>query len=174
MSESKRKSSRGRVLEICLIPLMATIIFASKWVMQSLPNIEPVSFFIIVFSLTFKIRVVLPAVYIYVFLEFATKPSGIWMIPYLYVWGILCIFTYLCKGIKNVHFWSVASAVFGFMFGLFCTIPTFIIGGWTLGVTWWTSGIYFDILHFFGNFVIMRWLYTPMINAMQKINNFLK
>lgn len=175
MSENRRISkNRQRILEICLIPLIATIIFAFKWAMASLPNIEPVTFLIIVFSLSFRMRVVLPAVYIYVFLEFATQPTGFWIYGYLYIWGLICLFTYLCKRIKSVHFWTVISAVFGLMFGFLYTFPTFFTKGWSVGVSWFISGLPFDILHFFGNFAIMRWLYSPVMKVLNSVNRFLK
>lgn len=173
MSENKR-TKRGKILEICLIPLMATIIFVSKVVFQALPNIEPVSFLIITFSLSFKMRLVLPAIYIYVFLEIATQPSGLWVYGYLYIWALLCFFTYLFKKIKSVHFWSLVSALFGLLFGLLYTFPTFLTSGWSFGISWWLSGLFFDVLHFFGNFAIMRWLYTPIMSALGAVTRFLK
>ena len=54
------KSGALTVRELVLYALLGTVMFALKMVMAGLPNIEPVSFLVIVYTLTFGHRAFWP------------------------------------------------------------------------------------------------------------------
>ena len=138
--------------------------------MASLPNIELVSFLIILTTRKFGIKA-LWSVYIFVFLEAITYGFEIWVICYLYVWAILVFIILLVRKLDSVMLYTLISSIYGFLFGTLCSVPYFITGGIGGGISWIIGGIVsgFDIYHGVGNFVLMFLLYKPISKVFEKI-----
>lgn len=140
--------------------------FVLKMSMAFLPNIEPVSLLIIIYTITLGPLALIP-IYIYILLEYLIWGLNLWSISYLYVWLILFIISYLFRHIKSKLSWAIISATFGLMFGALCSIIYIPIEGISFAISWWINGIVFDILHCIGNFVIMIVLYNPLMKLMK-------
>ena len=56
--------------------------------MSALPNIHLLGMLIMVLTLTFRWRALIP-IYIYVFLDGLYFGFNVWWVPYLYVWTVL-------------------------------------------------------------------------------------
>ena len=61
---------------------------------------------------------------------------------------------------------SILAAAFGLFFGALCAIVYLFIGGPNLMISWWISGIPFDILHGISNFWMVFLLYRPVCKVM--------
>ncbi|MBQ1988866.1 MAG: hypothetical protein II234_03050 [Clostridia bacterium] len=142
--------------------------YVSQVIMASLPNIEIVSLFIILITRKFGIRS-LYSVYIFVACEVFTYGISMWVINYFYVWTILWVVVFILRKIDDVWVYSIISALFGILFGTFCSIPYFIIGGISGGLAYIVSGFWFDILHCVGNFIVAIVLYKPLTRVMNNI-----
>ena len=164
------------IKDLCRLGLMAALLEVSKQALASVPNIELVSFWIILFTLYMGWKT-LYAVYVFVFIEGVLFGVHFWWVSYLYVWAILIIFTQICHSQKSILFWSMFSAMFGLSFGAFCSIPYAVTGilsgglwnGVLAGFSWWVAGIPYDLLHCAGNFAIMLILYKPVQNIMKRL-----
>lgn len=164
------------VKELAQLGLMIAILEVSKLALASLPNIELVSFWIILFTLWIGYRT-LYAVYGFVLLEGLLYGIHFWWIAYLYIWTLLVLLVQLFRAQHSLWFWSTLSGFFGLFFGALCTLPYLITGilsgGWwnglLAGFTWWIAGIPYDILHCMGNFIIMAILYKPIQTVMERI-----
>ena len=141
--------------------------FACKMIMAPLPNIEPVSLLVIIYTVFFGRRA-LYCIYVYAFLEFAVFGMGLWVINYFYVWTILWGAAYLLRRMKSPLGWAVLAGAFGLMFGALCAPVYFLSGGWAYALSWWVSGLYFDLLHCAGNFVVVLVLFKPCCIAMER------
>ena len=155
--------------EICLYGLLGALMFAFKFAMSSLPNIEPVSLLLISFAVTFGVKAIYP-LSVYIILEVLIYGFGFWSIGYLYIWPVLVIVTLLInKVVKNSFLWSVVSGLFGLIFGALY-IPLYIIsGGFTFAITWWLSGLPYDFIHCVSNFVLCVVLFKPITNILLKL-----
>ena len=142
--------------------------YVSQVLMSSLPNIEIVSLFIIIITRKFGLRAIC-SVYIFVVCEIFTYGFSMWVINYLYVWAILFIGVLILRKIDNVWVYAVLSAIYGMLFGTFCSVPYFIIGGISGGIGYIISGFWFDILHAVGNFIAAVILYKPLTKVMDKL-----
>ncbi len=141
--------------------LLAALLYALQIAMAPLPNIEPVSFLIIIYTLFFP--TLAPYILaVFIVLEGFTFGFGIWWVNYLYIWPLLALATHLCRKQDSALFWGILSGAFGLLFGALCAIPYFFVGGWVMGCAYWVSGIPFDITHCIGNFVLMTLLYRPI------------
>lgn len=142
--------------------------YVSQVIMASLPNIEIVSLLIILVTRKYGFKAFL-AVYVFVGLEILTYGLSMWVINYLYVWAILVLIILFVKKIDNAIFYALITALFGLLFGTFCSVPYFITGGIPMGISYIISGIGFDFLHCGGNFVLLLVLYKPLTRVMDKI-----
>ena len=70
------------VRELVLFALLGAVMFAGKMAMAGLPNIEPVSLLVILYTLVFG-RKALWSIYLYVGLECAVWGLNTWSLCYL-------------------------------------------------------------------------------------------
>lgn len=165
-----------RINDLTRLGLMVAMLEVSKLALASVPNIELVSFWVILFTLHMGWRT-LYAVYVFVFIEGILFGIHFWWVSYLYVWTILVILTQIFRSQTSLLFWSILSALFGLTFGALCAIPYGITGmlsgglwnGILAGFSWWIAGIPYDLLHCAGNFAIMLVLYKPVQAAAKRI-----
>ena len=150
--------------ELCLYSILGVLTFVLKLVMAPLPNIEPVSLLLIVYTIAFGKHVMYPLT-IYVILEIIIYGFGIWSVGYLYIWLVLVIITlsiYSIKSSTNALLWATVSGLYGLMVGMLY-IPLYVIsGGATFAISWWISGIPYDITHCIANFILCLTLFQPL------------
>ena len=149
------------VKEIALFGMLGALTFGAKFVMSGLPNIEPVSLFIMVFTVVFGLKALFP-MGIYIALEILVYGIQLWNINYLYIWPLLAVIALLMRRVQEPVIWAVVAGSFGLLFGLLCAPVYLFIGGWQFAVNWWLSGIPFDLLHCVGNFVLTLLLFAPL------------
>lgn len=149
--------------------MLGAFTFAAKVAMAGLPNIEPVSLFVMLFAVTFGIKCLCP-LYIYVALEFLFFPANLWNINYLYIWLVLALAAWLLrKAPNNPLIWALLSGSFGLMFGMLCAPVDVFVGGFAYAAGKWINGIPFDLLHGAGNFVIALLLFAPLRKLMGRL-----
>ncbi len=161
--------------DITTIAMMIAIIEACKIVLAGIPNVELTTFWIILFTLYFRKRIVfvIPS---FILIEGAMYGFGLWWIMYLYSWPLLSLITWAFHKMNSAVSWSILSGIFGLLYGALCSIPYFIIGtvsegiqsGLASGFAWWIAGIPFDLIHGVSNFVIMLVLYHPVSKVLAK------
>lgn len=166
MAESGRLAPTVR--EIALFGVLGGLTFAAKVVMAGLPNIEPVSLMVMLFAVTFGARAVFP-IYVYVVMEFILFGLNLWSINYLYIWAILALAAWLLRRMAHPLGWALLSGAFGLLFGALCAPVYLFAGGLGAMVSWWVSGIPFDLLHCAGNFVIALVLFVPLRKLMARL-----
>lgn len=167
-----RRLFHTRIRHTIIFAMFGAMMFALKVAMTSLPNIHPLGMFIMLLTVVYRSRALIP-LYIYVFLE-GVFFFGTWWFPYLYIWTILWGITMLLpKKMKP----SVAAVVYptvcglyGLLFGLFYAPAEAIIYGLSFSETlaWIALGGYFDVLHAVGNFA-MGCLVLPLSKVLLKL-----
>ena len=135
---------------------------------MGLPNIEPVSLMVLLFGAVLGRKALYP-VYVYVALECLLFGLNLWSVNYLYVWPLLALLGWLFRGMESPWGWAVLSGAFGLGFGLLCAPVYLVTGGWAFAVSWWVSGIPFDLFHCAGNFVIALALFKPLRRTLERL-----
>ena len=105
--------------QITLFGMLGALTFGAKVAMAGLPNIEPVSLFVMLFAVTFGWKALYP-VYLYVMLEILCYGLGLWNVNYLYAWAILAVASIAMRKLRNPIWWALLSGLFGLSFGLLC------------------------------------------------------
>ncbi len=141
--------------------ILGGMTFLAKLVMAGLPNIEPVSLLVMLFAVTFGRKALYP-IYAYVLLEFVLYGINLWSVNYLYIWLIPAVAAWLLRGMTHPLGWALLSGAFGLLFGLLCAPVYVVTGDWAFGVSWWISGIPYDLAHCAGNFVLALTLFVPL------------
>jgi energy-coupling factor transport system substrate-specific component len=160
--------ARKRTLELTILALLGALLFGAKMALAGLPNIEPVSLLILVYTAVFGRKALYP-IYIYVLLELMVWGLGLWNLNYLYVWLVLYLLGRLLRRMDSAWGWAILSGGFGLSFGLLCTPVYCITGGWAFGLSWWISGIPFDVIHCVGNFCLALVLYRPLTAGLSRL-----
>lgn len=153
--------------------LLAGLLFALQVAMAGLPNIEPVTLLLILYTLSFP-RLVPFILCAFILLEGVTYGFGVWWLHYLYTWPVLAVLTHWLRRNDSRILWTCFSGAFGLSYGALCAIPYFLVGGFYMGFSYWVSGIPFDLLHCAGNAALMFGLYHPLRRCMRMISKFLK
>lgn len=153
--------------DLAELGMMVAALEAGKLALSSLPNVEIVTFLIIMFAIVYGLKSMI-AVVVFIGVECLIWPVNLWTIMYLYTWPLLAVLAYLCRKQNTVWFWSIFSALYGFCFGALCAVVYIFTSGIHTAVVWWLAGITFDLLHGFSNFAIMLILYRPIRKVFSK------
>ena len=140
--------------------MLGALTFAAKLVMSPLPNIEPVSLLVMLFAVTMGKKALFP-VYVYVLLEVSLFGFGLWTAAYLYVWALLALAALALRSMEHPLGWAILAGLFGLLFGALCTPICLLTGGPAFALSWWLSGLPFDLAHCAGNFALALVLFCP-------------
>lgn len=157
--EAKKKSAKLNIREIVIFGMLGAIMFATKFLMEALPNIHLVGMFIMAFTLVYRAKALWP-IYVYVFLDGLFSGFAVWWLPYLYIWLVLWGITMLLP--KNMPrfvapiVYSAVCGLHGLLFGILYAPFQAICYGMTLESTiaWIIAGFPFDLIHGISNAVI--------------------
>lgn len=148
-----------------MLALMSAILVIAQVSLAVIPNVELVSLLVIVYTLHVR-KKVFYIIYMFVLIEGAIFGFGSWWVSYLYIWSLLAVAVLMLKENKFTVVWALVSGVFGLAFGLLCGVPYLFAGGFSTFVSYWISGIPFDIIHCIGNFLCTLILFKPLSKAM--------
>ena len=113
---------KSRLVDLCLMAMMGTVMVVSKETLAALPNVELVSLLTILFTLVFRRRV-LGALAVFLMLEGLLYGGfGLWWLMYLYVWPLLAGLTWLFRWMKHSWQWAVFSCLYGLVLVLLCIL----------------------------------------------------
>ncbi len=162
--------------ELTLFSMLGSLMYASKVIMEALPNIHLLGVLTMAFTLVYRKKALYP-IYLYVFLNGLFAGFNTWWIPYLYIWTVLWAVTMLLpqnipQKIKPVVYMSVC-ALHGFSFGLLYSPFQALVLGLNAESTlaWIISGLPYDIVHGISNF-FCGMLILPLTNVLKKIDTY--
>lgn len=166
MRENGLRTASRRVV---LFALLSSVMLVLQVAMAFLPNIEPVSLLILVYTLVFG-RQALFIIYTFVFLDGLVFGFHLWWACYLYIWPLWSLAVLLIghKKQRRPLVWAVASGAFGLSFGALCSLP-YLAGGPWAAFSYWVAGIPFDLLHCAGNFVLALTLEKPLYQLIDRL-----
>lgn len=155
---------------LILYSLLGAILFVSQVTLSFLPNVEMVSFLIIIYSLLYGKNAQIPVI-IFNMLMGLVYGFGPWIIGYFILWPLLSFATVLLRKILIEKYLALAifSAIYGLIFGFLYSIPYFFIDP-SYAIAYWISGLPYDIVHMVGNYFIMLTLGKIFYNLIKKLN----
>lgn len=169
MSNKKRNITK----DIALIGLMTALLTTGKMALSFIPNVEVVSFMILMFCVYFG-RKTFIAVFCFVIIEGLLYGFTVYWFGYLYIWPLLCVLGCLAGKKSSIFSLTLINTFFGLLFGFMFSFIYIFLGsphpGVGFALTWWIAGIPYDIIHGVGNFVVMLVLYKPVSKVLQLVS----
>lgn len=153
---------RMSIYKLTRIALLSAILYVSKVALEFLPNVELVSLLVILYTLVFGKETFL-TVTVFNLFELIQWGFGTWWFSYLYVWPLLCLITLILKKLIKEEFlvWAIVSGCFGLIFGSLFAI-VYIPINLSYALTYWISGLPWDVWHGVCNFILMLVLGKPL------------
>ena len=160
---------RLRASDIVVAGMMTAALEVAKTALAFLPNVELVTFLLIIYALVLGEKT-FAAAFAFVGVECLIWGVNLWVVNYLYVWPLLTLITLVMKrkGCRSALAYAVLAGAFGLGFGALCAIPYLFIGGPVMMVSWWISGIPFDLIHGGSNFLLCLVLFHPVRQGLEK------
>ena len=160
-----------KIREIAVFGMLGALMYASKMLMEVLPNIHLLGVFTMAFTVVYRNKALYP-IYIYVLLNGLFSGFATWWIPYLYVWAVLWGITMLLpkqmpKAVQPVVY-MVVNACHGFAFGILYAPAQALLYGLSFQgmLAWIAAGLPFDITHGISNF-ICGVLIVPIVHVLR-------
>lgn len=157
--------------EITVFAMLGAIMYASKMIMEVIPNVHLLGVFTIAFTVVYRKKALYP-IYTYVILNGIFSGFATWWVPYLYLWTILWGAVMLLPKemparLQPVVYMGVC-AMHGFLFGVLYAPAQAILYGMSLKgmLAWIAAGLPWDFLHGVSNF-FCGILIVPIISLLR-------
>ena len=162
------------VYELVLLPMLGVLMYVSKMLMEFLPNIHLLGMFIMVFTLVFRVKALVP-IYIYVLLLGLYGGFAPWWVPNLYIWTLLWVAAMLLprqmpQKIACIVY-PVVCSLHGFLFGVLYAPAQALLYGLSFKgmIAWIVAGFAFDAIHGVGN-LLTGLLIVPFVALLRRLN----
>lgn len=160
-----------KVREIAVFAMLGALMFASKILMEFLPNIHLLGVFTMAITIVYRAKALYP-LYIYIFINGLYAGFNVWWIPYLYIWTILWGVTMLLP--KNMPpkvapiVYMAVCGMHGFLFGTLYAPAQALLFGYDFKTTiaWIIAGLPYDAIHGVSN-IICGTLILPIVKAIR-------
>jgi len=175
IKQNGRSRSHKSLVHLVIFAMFGAMMFCSTLIMEGLPNIHPLAMFIIVLTVVYRGKALIP-LYIYIILSGLRWGFGLAWVPYLYVWLPLWGAVMLLPRTLPVKWRAVVypavAILHGLLFGvLYAPAQALLFGlNFEQTLSWVAMGFVFDITHAVGNGVIGL-LALPMSELLLKLES---
>lgn len=159
------------VREMIVFAMLGALMFASKLLMEFLPNVHLIAVFIAALTVVYRQKALYP-LYTFILLTGVYGGFNLWWLPYLYIWAILWgAVMLLPKKIParaQAPVYMTVCALHGFLYGtLYAPAQALMYGLDFKGmIAWIVAGLPYDCIHGCSNF-ICGLLVVPLINILR-------
>lgn len=143
--------------EIAVFGMLGAVMYASKFIMELLPNVHLLGVFTVAFTVVYRKKALYP-IYTYVILNGIFCGFATWWIPYLYLWTVLWGAVMLLPEkipgrVRPVVYMTVCAA-HGFLYGTLYAPSQAVLYGLSFEKTiaWIIAGLPWDCIHGISNF----------------------
>lgn len=152
--------------EIAQFGMLGAVMYASKAVMELLPNIHLLGALTMAMTLAFGKKALYP-LYTFVFLCGLFHGFAVWWVPYLYVWTVLWAVTLRLP--RKTPACMLVCGLHGLLFGVLYAPAQALFFGFDFHqtVAWVLAGLPFDLMHGVSNFVCGL-LVLPLARRMEQ------
>lgn len=145
------------IREMTVFGMLGAVMFASKMLMELLPNIHLLGVLTIAYTLVYRKKALYP-IYIYVLINGIFSGFAAWWVAYLYVWtvlwGVVMLLPQSLPEKAKPLIYMLACGAHGLLFGTLCAPAQALLFGLSFEGTlaWIAAGFPFDFIHGVSNF----------------------
>jgi len=162
--------------EIAVFGMLGAVMFASKMLMEILPNIHLLGTFIVAITVVYRKKALYP-IYIYVLLNGIFAGFATWWIPYLYIWTVLWAAVMILpkrmppKVAPIVY--AAVCALHGFGYGVLYAPSQALLFGLNFKsmLAWIAAGLSFDVIHGISN-LCCGILIVPLVKLLKNSEKY--
>lgn len=164
--------------KIVIFSMLGSLMYASKVLMEFLPNIHIVGVIIVAITVVYRRQALYP-IYIFVLLTGIFGGFSTWWIPYIYIWtvlwGMVMILPKSMPSKLQIPLYMLICGLHGLLYGTLYAPVQALLFGFNLESTlaWIIAGLPWDITHAIGNFV-GGLLIVPIISVLNTAERFAK
>ena len=164
---------KTKIYDVAVFGMLGALMYASKALMNALPNIHLIGVFIVAVTLVYRARALYP-IYVFVILTGLFEGFGLWWIPYLYIWTILWAAVMLLPKGCRIIFPVILCALHGLLYGMLYAPAQAILFGLSFRGTlaWIASGFPFDCIHGLSNLLCGSLLIPPLPKLIRRADSF--
>lgn len=160
------------VREIAIFGVLGAVMYASKMIMEVLPNMHLLGMFIIALTVVYRVKALYP-IYTFVLITGLFSGFAAWWIPYLYVWtvlwaGAMALPKQMPPKVAAAAY-MLLGAAHGCLYGcLYAPVQALMFGLSLEGtLAWIAAGLPFDLIHGVSNF-FAGLLIVPLIKVLKQ------
>lgn len=163
------------VREIAVFGMFGALLYASKVIMEVMPNVHLIGVFIVTLTIVYRKKALYP-IYTFVLLIGILNGFATWWIPYLYIWTVLWGVTMLLPrnmpGKIQPIVYMLVCACHGFLYGTLYAPAQAILFGLNFHgmIAWIIAGLPWDFIHGVSNFVCGM-LIVPLATVIRKVES---
>ncbi|CCF13269.1 putative membrane protein [Brevibacillus laterosporus GI-9] len=169
------KASLSSVRGITLLAILAALSVAGRIALSSIPNVQPVTTFVILMTILMGLRYGLLLAIIVMILSNMVLGIGIWIIPQIIAYCIIVVVTgiFIRPVFPKLSLFVMAiyagftGMLYGFVNSL-CQVPLY---GSTYFLVYYLAGVPYDTMHAIGNFVFYVVLTPLLLPLLYKLIN---
>ena len=141
-----------KVREIAVFSMLGAMMYASKLLMDVLPNIHLIGVFIVALTMVYRKKALYP-IYIFVLITGLLGGFATWWVPYLYIWAVLWGAVMLLPKTLPKKWapiiYMAASGLHGLLYGVLYAPAQAVLFGLSFEgmIAWILSGLPFDAIH---------------------------
>lgn len=159
--------------DIALIAVLSAIIVAGKFIAQFLPNIEPVTLLLFVYTCVFGWRRTALVSLVFCALDMLLYSFSVDVaVTYFIYWPLLTAVIKIInfKGMRSEYVNAYAAAAMTFLFGIMTSAAGSVMTGAPfIGI--YIKGILFFAIHIVANFLIVMFAFKPLTKVLFKLKN---
>ncbi len=162
------------VREIAIFSMLGAMMYASKVLMELLPNIHLIGVFIVAITVVYRQKALYP-LYIFVFITGLLGGFATWWIPYLYIWtvlwGAVMLLPKNMSGKVRPVVYALVCAAHGLLYGILYAPAQALLFGLNFEgmIAWIIAGLPFDITHAVSN-LCCGLLICPLVTVLKRAN----
>ena len=160
------------VREIAVFGVLGAIMYASKLIMEVLPNMHLLGMFIIALTVVYRVKALYP-IYTFVLITGLFSGFASWWLPYLYVWtilwaGVMALPKKMTPKAATAAY-MLLGAAHGCLYGcLYAPVQALMFGLSFEGMlAWIAAGLPFDLIHGASNF-FTGILVVPLVKILKQ------
>ncbi len=153
--------------KIMIISLLVTFITILRYLLIFIPNIELVTFFLMICVVCFIPSISFMIINIFCIIQIIL--FGIPDLAYFYIYNLYGLIVLVLKKllIKFSLLFTFIIFLFGLFFGFLYAVEIFFMFNLTYALTYWLYGLIFDLIHAVGNAFFSLLFYKYLINVFQ-------
>lgn len=159
------------IREIAVFSMLGALMYASKVIMEFVPNVHLLGVFIVAFTVVYRMKALYP-IYIFIMLCGLMNGFATWWLPYLYIWAVLWAIVMVLpgnmpKGIRPIVYMLVCG-MHGLLYGtLYAPAQALLYGlNFEKMIAWIIAGLPWDLIHGVSNF-LCGILIVPIISVLR-------